>query len=97
MSDGHPIPPSLCRNCGYHFDRGSSVDGNNATRATEGAIAICMGCAQISIFTADLGLRPITDAEMAKLQLAERLDLFMARHAVRAMRRRHPLREETKQ
>lgn len=97
MSDGHPIPPTICVKCGYMTDRGSNADPTSEEKAHENAVAICMGCGHLSVFAADLRLRPFTEEDAKVITREMAIDIFMSQMAVLMMRKEHPLKEETKQ
>jgi hypothetical protein len=60
------VPLGACATCGHKLDSATSIGANVPS---EGSVSICVGCGALSIFTADLTLRPPTPKEMREISL----------------------------
>lgn len=57
-----------CPHCGLVNTMTENVDGDGPPVPESGDVSICWGCAEVSVFTADGGLRPAEPAELAELR-----------------------------
>lgn len=81
-----PVPETSCPRCGRRFDRASDPTGE-ATPAP-GSATVCIGCNALLVFTEDMGVRGMTEAEFCdRMQNAEfARNLAQAIITVQAMR-----------
>lgn len=90
LQEGVKTPDHICPSCGYKMDRAAAVagPGEPIILPREGSISICMKCAAISIFNADLTLRAITAEEIADLDSETRSIIALVKDAVRYANKR---------
>ncbi|MBY0559895.1 hypothetical protein [Hyphomicrobium sp.] len=74
-------PPNRCPVCG---EVNELTTGVGAARPAEGDLSLCFSCGTLSIFNADLTIRPPTEAEQAELNASPQV-----RAAVEAFRTVH--------
>lgn len=60
-----PMPPSNCLNCGKSLDAATGIHGGTPAA---GCLSICIYCGAVTMYGADLRLRPMTEAEIKDLQ-----------------------------
>ena len=61
----HFVPESMCLNCGKGLDAATAVQDDSNPKP--GDFSICLNCGHLSVFAADLTLRPPTDAELIEV------------------------------
>ena len=64
------VKPCLCPQCGSHLNAASDVEGCNAT-PVPGDVSICLHCATVLIFNAQLSLRPAELDDLVSLSPEE--------------------------
>lgn len=85
MSEDVFIPESRCPNCGYVCDVAMKVKTRRDAVPKEGDVSICIKCAGLSEFTADLQRRPFSAEALAALPAADQTEVYNAMIAVRAV------------
>lgn len=74
-------PPNLCPHCGYLLDQATAAYGDHTP--SPGDWSICIRCAAILRFDADLKYEAVTEAELAKLAVEDPKGTRMLRKAQR--------------
>ena len=82
MSD-HDVPPSMCPRCGRLANAAMEVGGERAPNP--GDLGVCINCAGVNRYNADLLLVPLTPAEWEELPSELQRDIRLAQRAVALM------------
>lgn len=81
------VPESNCPICGHVMDAVS--DFETASAPSEGDLSVCMECAAVLTFNADLTLRILRDGEFLALPLKNRLSLANYQKTIRMLHCAH--------
>jgi hypothetical protein len=76
------LPPHLCPVCGYLLDASSNFFDPNA-RPRPGDYTVCGACGAPGMYDEQLRMVPMTDAEIAGMDLFNRFQVEMMRKAIR--------------
>jgi rubredoxin len=89
LGPSHHIPSSECTNCGFILDGATGIaeDGHKGDLVPDpGDATVCIMCGHLMVFTDELKLRDLTDAEIIKAAGDKRI--LMAQKALKAARER---------
>jgi len=87
------VPATPCPYCGHHLDGAMASDPKTPDATPkDGDLCVCINCAQILVFNADLTGRAATAAELRELRLDKPLADHIAKvqRFVRGLDRRKP-------
>lgn len=86
------VPESRCPYCDYKLDAAGHPDGHTPS---EGDASVCLSCAQVMVFAADLTVRKPTPEERREIEADPRVQQYQ--RAVRQIDRRElPSQKEKK-
>lgn len=63
------VPDQVCGTCGYKMDAASDLEGQRSPK--NGDVSICISCAAINIFDAQLKLVKPDDGQLLDLMLSD--------------------------
>ena len=93
MADIARTPLSICPNCQHPLDAAGTMDGS-AAKPEKDDLTICLHCAAVLQFNADLTLRQPTPEEVIEFPAETRYDLAQG---IKAVKKANAIREETLQ
>lgn len=76
-------PGNKCLLCGHHLDASTAMNGEED--AKEGDLSVCIKCADVAVFTADLGLRPMEEGEWLAVDENVKAEIGRARLAIQQL------------